>query len=147
MPLSQLPTLEAELAGVLHVTEEIRRLGPQARVQPYMLDDAPVDHVARPFADRREMLPLYEEQLRRWSLEHVSDLQRATIDQMRSQVRQLREDIEDVLAIAAELTQETIEGVLAMDDVELGMRVLMGDLRLPDAAEPSRASRRQKPPR
>ena len=48
------------------------------------------------------------------------------LDRMDNQNRQLRDITADVLALAGELRNRTIERVLGMSDIELGLRYLLG---------------------
>lgn len=50
---------------------------------------------------------------------------------MKEQNKRLRTAITDVLALARELRKGTIERVINMSDVELGLQALLGS-RLPD---------------
>ena len=52
------------------------------------------------------------------------------LDRMEAQSQQLRAVTADVLALASELRKGTIERIMGMSDVELGLQALLGS-RLP----------------
>ncbi len=68
---------------------------------------------------------LFEEQLRRWEVQELTDVQRREIGRLTSQLGQLREVIAAVLALADELKSGTIEQVQAKSDAQLGLEALL----------------------
>lgn len=68
---------------------------------------------------------VFAEQLARWRHEQPMDAQRRELDRLEGQLDRLRIVLEDILQLAAELRQGTIERVLAKSDLELGMEALL----------------------
>ena len=92
-------------------------------------NNATVDHVIRVFTTQRDDLALFDEQLRRWGIEpKLTSAQSAEITRLQKQMATLRQINTNVLALAQELKKGTIEQILGMDDAELGLRFLLGDL-------------------
>ncbi len=128
-PLSMLPTLGPHIDGMLEADQEQYATLLEAKPKPHVLDNATVDRVIRAFTTQRDDLSLFDEQLRRWGIEpKLTQAQRAEITRLKQQMATLRQANTDVLKLAEELKKGTIEHILEMDDAELGMRFLLGDL-------------------
>ena len=100
----------------------------KARARPHVLDDATIDRVQRVHGEQLEFVDIYAEQVRRWRAEGPSATQRRELDRLEEQNRRLRQVTTEVLALAAELRKGTIDRIMAMSDLELGMQALLGTL-------------------
>ena len=69
--------------------------------------------------------------IRRWRAEGPSATQRRDLDRLEEQNRRLRQVTTEVLALAAELRKGTIDRIMAMSDLELGLQALLGTLPPP----------------
>jgi hypothetical protein len=69
-----------------------------------------------------DYVDIYSRQISRWRNEKPSAAQSRELDRMEEQNRQLRGITADVLALASQLRKGTIERVLGMSDLELGIR-------------------------
>jgi hypothetical protein len=128
-PLSMLPTLGQHIDGMLEADQEQYATLLEAKPKPHMLDNETVDRVTRAFKTQRDDLALFDEQLRRWGAEpKITTEQRMEVIRLKKQMATLRQVNIDVLKLAEELRKGTIENILAMDDAELGLRFLLGDL-------------------
>jgi len=65
------------------------------------------------------------QQLARWRRERPTDAQRRELDRLEGQIERLRAVLTDILALAEELQQGTLERVLAKSDLELGLEALL----------------------
>src|SRR5258708_3825212 len=128
-PLSMLPTLGPHIDGMLEADQEQYATLLEAKPKPHVLDNATVDRVISAFTTQRDDLSLFDEQLRRWGIEpKLTQAQRSEITRLKKQMATLRQVNTDVLKLAEELKRGTIETILEMDDAELGLRFLLGDL-------------------
>ena len=73
-----------------------------------------------------EFVAIYTQQISRWRGEKPSAAQTRALDRMATQNQQLRNVTAEVLALAWVLRNGTIERVLAMSDIELGLQSLIG---------------------
>ena len=73
-------------------------------------------------------VPIYGEQLARWKKEDPTDNQRAEIERLERQLEQYVVVIEDILKLAREHEQFTIEKVMERDDAEVGLDSLLGKM-------------------
>ena len=96
------------------------------RVRSHMLDDATIDRTERVNAEQLQFVDIYAQQISRWRTEKPSKDHMLELDRMEAQNGQLRAATTDVLALASELRRGTIERVIGMSDVELGLQALLG---------------------
>jgi len=94
-----------------------------------VLDSATLDRTERVHAEQLEFVSIYAQQISRWRAEKPSQDQMRELDRMEAQNGHLRAATEDVLALAGELRKGTIERVMGMSDVELGLQALLGNQR------------------
>ena len=72
-------------------------------------------------------MDIYAQQIRRWRTESPTTDQTRDLDRMEEQNRQLRAVTVNVLAWAHELRKGTIDRIMEMNDVELGLQTLLGN--------------------
>ncbi len=70
-------------------------------------------------------LGCFAEQLARWRHERPTSTQSRELDRLDGQLERLRTVLENILQLAEELKQGTIERVLAKSDLELGLEALL----------------------
>lgn len=131
-PIGAMPLIAGMIDGALEDTREhLRTLG-EARMRPHVLDDATIDRTERVHTEQLEFVGIYARQINRWRTERPSEKQTRELDRMEAQNVRLRAVTADVLALAGELRTGTIERVMGMSDVELGLQTLL------DGRPPSR---------
>lgn len=124
-PLTALPLIASLIDGELADGQEHHATLLSVRDRPYVLDDATVERSIKLHTEQRDFLGVFAEQLARWRNEQPTDAQRRELDRLNRQLDRLRVVLEDILQLAAELRQGTIERVLAKSDLELGIEALM----------------------
>lgn len=134
-PITQLPLIALAIDGMLESAEEQERTLQQARPKPHVLNDYTVGRVIAVFTTQQDDLWLFEEQLRRWDAQQLTDAQRREVGRLTGQLEQLRHVIVAILALADELKRGTIEQVLAKSDAELGLEYLMRRVPGQDSVE------------
>lgn len=125
-PISQMPLIASMIDESLGDTREHLETLTEARARPHVLDDATIDRVEQVHTEQMEYIDIYTRQIARWRTEKPSVAQALDLDRMEKQNQQLRAVTADVLALAAELRKGTINRVLAMGDLELGLQALLG---------------------
>ena len=124
-PISQLPLIARHIDGMLESAEEQYQALQLARPKPHMLDDYTVGRVIDVFTTQQNDLWLFEEQLRRWKTGQLTTAQHGEVERLTGQMTKLRQAIANILRLADELKQGTIEKVLAKSDAELGLEFLL----------------------
>ncbi len=125
-PISEMPLIASMIDGALDDTREHMETLTAARARPHVLDDATLDRTKQVHAEQMEFVGIYAQQISRWRTERPSTDQTRELDRMETQNGHLRAVTADVLALAGELRKGTIERVLGMSDVELGLQALLG---------------------
>lgn len=124
-PLTALPLIASLIDGELADAQEHHAALRSVRDRPYVLDDATVERSIKLHTEQRDFLGVFAEQLARWRRERPTDAQRRELDRLEGQLERLRAVLSDILALAEELKQSTIERVLAKSDLELGIEALL----------------------
>jgi len=120
-PIGALPLLASMIDGQLEHSQEQYHTLLEAEDRPYVLDDATVARVQQVFGDTAADLWLYDEQLRRWSQQSLTSAHRREVERLGRQAASLHEVVDQVLALAARLKNQTIDTLLAKSDLEVGL--------------------------
>jgi nitrogen-specific signal transduction histidine kinase len=125
-PISEMPLIASMIDGALEDTREHMETLTKARTRPHALDDATIDRVEQVHTEQMDFVDIYTQQISRWRTETPSPSQVRELHRMETQNEQLRAVTADVLTLAAELRRGTIERVMDMTDLELGLQALLG---------------------
>ena len=125
-PICEMPLIASMIDGALDDTREHLETLARARMRPHVLDDATLDRAERVHGEQLEFVDIYTQQINRWRTETPSESQTRELDRMEVQDGHLRAVTADILALAGELRAGTIERVMDMSDVELGLQALLG---------------------
>ncbi len=125
-PISQMNLIASMIEDSLNDTREHLGTLTRAKAQPHVLDDATIDRVEQVHTEQMEFIDIYAQQIDRWRSEKPSASQARELDRMKQQNQELLAITANVLALAGELRKGTIERVLGMSDLELGLQSLLG---------------------
>jgi hypothetical protein len=125
-PISQMPLIAGMIDGALDDTRDHVGTLNKARDRPHVLDDATIDRVERVHTEQLEFVDIYDRQISRWRTEKPTADQTRKLDQMEEQNRQLRAVTMEVLALAGKLRKGSIDRIIGMSDLELGLQALLG---------------------
>jgi len=121
-PIRQMLLIAPMIDDALDDTRKHLETLSEARVCPHVLDDATLDRVEQVHTEQLQFVDIYTQQISRWRTEKPSADQTRELDRMEAQNGHLRAATADVLALASELRKGTIERVMGMSDVELGLQ-------------------------
>lgn len=124
-PISQMPLITSMISTSLAETREHLGTLTKAKGQPHVLDDATIARVERVHTEQMEFVGIYDQQINLWRAEKLSPSRISELDRMDTQNQQLREVTKAVLELADELRKGTIDGVLGMSDLDLGLQTLL----------------------
>ena len=124
-PISQMPLVASMITTSLNDTREHLGTLTKATDRPHVLDDATIDRVEQVHTEQMQYINIYTQQIARWRTAKPSAVQAKELDRMEKQNQQLRDVTTDVLALAGELRKGTIERILGMSDLELGLQTLL----------------------
>jgi hypothetical protein len=101
-----------------------------ARAKPHVLDSALVERIERVYSEQLDTSALFQEQLSRWRKGPLSAEQSNEVTRLEGQVETLRANLTNILDLAGEVKDHTIDKILEKDDLALGLDVLLGKHRL-----------------
>ena len=126
-PISEMPLIARMIKHALDDTREHLETLAKARTRPHVLDDATIDRDERVHTEQLEFVDIYDRQISRWRTEKPTADQTRKLDRMEEQNRQLRAVTMEVLALAGELRKGSIDRIMGMSDIELGLQALRGN--------------------
>src|SRR5512135_533297 len=109
--------------------KQLENLDPTDGRKSPVLDDALVQRMFRVYREQQKNVPLFAEQLSRWQNEKPSEAQRSEIKRLEQQLDCWKKALEELLSLAREYQEFTIEKVLARDDVKVAFDVITGKMR------------------
>lgn len=124
-PISMLPTISGIIDGELADADEHYATLLQVRDKPHVLDDVTVERSIKLHTEQLEFTCVFREQLDRWYRTDLTNHDREEIDRLSIQLERLRKVLTNILALADELKEGTIDKILAKSDLELGIEVLL----------------------
>lgn len=130
-PISALPMFAFIIDGMLHEDQEQYKNLLEAKDEPHVLDDYTIDRVVSVYTTHLEDVSIFNEQLSRWKNGKLSASQRREVERLTGQVEKLEKVCQQILALAAELKEGTIDRILEKSDIELALDVLTGKRKLP----------------
>lgn len=129
-PLSRLPLIAHLIDEGVKDAENQHRLLEEGKEKPHVFDDALISRVQRLYDEKLEFAGIYAEQLERWKkTETLTMDEHFEIQRLAVQVKRMDELSSLVLSLAEEIEKGTIDKIMEMDDAELGLRFLLGDLK------------------
>ena len=129
-PVSALPMIASLIDGMVSgTTAQWETLQP-ARAKPHVLDSALVERIERVYSEQLDTSAPFLEQLSRWRKEPLSTEQSNEVTRLEGQVATLRANLTNILDLAGEVKDHTIDKILEKDDLALGLDVLLGKHRL-----------------
>lgn len=120
-PNSRLPLLATLLDRMLTSADEQYQMLQLARQRSHALDNDNIGRVITVFTTRQEILGLYDEQVKRWRAETLTDTQRGDFERLARHLQRLHTVIAAVLTLANELKTRTIEKVLTRSEKKLSL--------------------------
>jgi len=130
-PISALAMVAFIVDEMLHETQEQYKNLLETRDKPHVLDDDIVHRVLSVYATQLDDAALFHEQLSRWKNGKMSSDQRQEVERLTSQVEKLQQICQDILSLAAELREGTINRILEKSDLQLGIDILTGKIKPP----------------
>jgi hypothetical protein len=103
-PIEALSIMAKHIDGMLEADREQYETLLEAKPKPHVLDDYTVSRVIAAFTTQKNDFWLFDEQLRRWQAGPLTSDQRTEVTRLVEQMRLLRENNEQVLSLARELS-------------------------------------------
>lgn len=128
-PISALPLLIQHNEEALEVVQDLLRQLGSVKETPHVMDDATLNPVIDSYTRMTsESIPNLRKALVYWESQKPTASQKKDIEKARGQMKTLENRSIELVALAKELSKGTIDRVLGMSDVELGLQHLLGGL-------------------
>jgi hypothetical protein len=86
------------------------------------------DRVDQVYGEEQQWLGFCEEQLRRWQRDQPAPAEEREIARLAMEIERLKPLVAEILALSAEIRTGTIDRIMEMSDLELGLKALLGQL-------------------
>ena len=103
----------------------------QAEDKPHVLDDETVNRALKAAEESSVYIEIYKEQLNRWRKGNLSTLQENKVNRISQELEKYLELHEKYFALVKKISEQTIDKIMDMDDAELALKVLSGELPNP----------------
>jgi acetolactate synthase regulatory subunit len=120
-PISQMPLIAQMIDGELKQSQKQYQNLQPALSSPHVLDNATVERLIKVFGERQEFLGIYTKQLARWKALDLNAPQKREVDRLEQQLEKLVKVNAQIVTLANQLKEGTIEKVLGKSDLELGL--------------------------
>ena len=114
---------------MLQDTKDMQPLLAEAKDKPWVMDDATIERTLRLYTERLEILALNIAQIARWRKKSLTARQERELERLESATTETERLVRDILGLANEIKANTIDQILARDDAELALDVLLGRLK------------------
>jgi hypothetical protein len=128
-PNSQLPLIAMLIDQMDVQTKEHFKLFAEAKDKPHVLDDETVDRAMRVHTESQTFVSIYDQQLTRWEALELTVDQQQEIDRLRALLPTIETELNELLALLQQLRKGTINRIMEMSDVELGLNFLLNNKR------------------
>lgn len=123
--------LEQYMTVLLAHSMEYLQLFRMANERPHSMTNEIVDKTKKHFNERKEIIKSCEEQVLKWKDEAKSSFEKQEVVRFTQMVETLTQVNQEILGLADYISGKTIESILNMDDFELGLKFLAGEITLP----------------
>lgn len=129
--ISDLPLLTNVVDGMLESAVEQLATLQKCEHRPSVLDDHTLNRIIVVHTEQRDDHGWYEQQFARWKQGTLSDSQAREVNRLIEQSVKVKAINEKILALTNKIAPFTIDKVMAMDDFELGLKVMSGEIDRP----------------
>ena len=112
-------------------TEEQYNLFLNAESKPHVLDDETVNRALKLAEEDSVFIEVYQEQLNRWRKESLSTIQENKINRISQELEKYNSLHQKYLELVKKVSEGTIDKIMDMDDAELALKALTGELPNP----------------
>jgi hypothetical protein len=127
-PISRLPLIAQLIDGNVNDVKAQHDLLVKGQDKPYLFDDETIDRVIMVHLETLDFVEIYIEQLERWQKEKLTKKQQTEIQRLQEQSEYLKRITTAVLSLADSIANATIDQIIGMDEAELGLKVLLGEI-------------------
>ena len=125
-PISALPLMTDLIDQSLGDARDMLGTVQEGLGKPHVFNDETVDRIIALYTETLELSGVYEQQLQRWSAETPAPEALAEITRLLALLPELRHLCEAIIDMAGKIRTGTIDRIMEISDLELGLRALSG---------------------
>jgi hypothetical protein len=130
-PLSMITTMFDLISGTLDSSFEYLAQMKKCEDKPYALDDDIVKRSVNLYgAKQKEEIKAFLNQCSKWREQNPNKKQLDLVNQIEQKAQKLEEIRKEILVILNKIADKTINKIIEMDDLEVGMNFLEGKIKL-----------------
>lgn len=127
-PLNRLPFVAQLIDTNVQDVKSQHDLLVEGQDKPYVFDDHTIDRIILAHLETLDFSEIYILQLSRWQKEKLTKKQQEEIARLLDQSYYLKRLATAVLNMADRIADATIDQIIGMDEAELGLKVLLGEI-------------------
>lgn len=101
----------------------------QVRLKPHILDKETIERIIKLHQSQNKDSWVFFEQCKKWRSENPTQDELKLISRIEKSIHQLEETNIEIITLANDLKDKTIDHILEQDDFALGLDYLMGQLQ------------------
>ena len=125
-PISMLPLMTDLIDQSLGDARDMLGTVQEGLGKPHVFNDETVDRIIALYTETLDLSGVYEQQLQRWSAETPAPEELAEITRLLALLPELRHLSEAIVDMAGKIRTGTIDRIMEISDLELGLRALSG---------------------
>jgi hypothetical protein len=130
-PIKDIGMIGKYIADQLRDTQEQYEVFKKAKERPGSMNNQIVDRMKKVLTEQKGYIKLYEEQVLKWEKEAKSVFIKQDVARLIVMLAELSKINNDSLIIADDISKDTIENIMKMNEIELAIKTLTGELSLP----------------
>ncbi|MBS3904831.1 MAG: hypothetical protein KGZ39_05850 [Simkania sp.] len=128
-PLSSLPLIAHLIDEGVADAEMQESLLEEGKEKPHVFDDEMIRRIKKVHTEKLEFIDIYLEQMERWKKETLTMDEHFEIQRLSKECGRMKLLVMSILSLAEQIGTKTIDKILSMDDAELGLRFLLGEIK------------------
>jgi len=96
--------------------------------RPHVLNDEIINRVNKLYSSDKQFIPIFQNQIAIWEKDKLTYDQKKEIAKLKEVLVEWDKILKGILALNQELSKGTIDKIIAMDDFELGLKVISGEI-------------------
>ena len=130
-PIEQISMFETVIAEQIEDAEECYANFLKVKDKPHILDNATIDRAIQIYTERMEFIEHYDRQFARWRVvANLTHFQHSRLDALSFRNKYHRTKVEELLFLIKEVSVGTIDQIMEVNDLELALKVLSGEIKI-----------------
>lgn len=130
-PIKRIALFENLTQGGIESTEENLLNFRQCENEPHVLDNETVDRGIKLMKNQLEDADLMDNQIFKWREDALTEEQSRRVDNLYKENQRFRDLTNECLKLCIQLRKGNINNILEMDEEELALKVLLGEIKQP----------------